>query len=184
MEWKNTGNIHSNVYRCGYCGERVSSSIGYFSSDSNYRIYICPNCNRPTYFERDKQFPSFHFGNDVKNVPDDIADLYNEARRCTSVQAFTASVMACRKLLMNIAVEKGAEEGLSFQQYVEYLNAKHYIPPNGKDWVDHIREKGNEANHEIKIMEKENTQELITFIEMLLKFIYEFPSKIKREQTE
>jgi len=43
--------------------------------------------------------------------------------------------------------------------------------------VDHIRTKGNEANHEIRLMGRQDAEELVTFVEMLLKFIYEFPSK-------
>jgi hypothetical protein len=55
------------------------------------------------------------------------------------------------------------------------------VPPNGEEWVDHIRQKGNEANHEIVLMSSEDAKDLITFIEMLLKFIYEFPNKIKKQ---
>ena len=42
---------------------------------------------------------------------------------------------------MNIAVAKGAPEGLSFIKYVEYLSENNYVPPDGKEWVDHIRKK-------------------------------------------
>ena len=79
---------------------------------------------------------------------------------------------------MNIAVEKGAKKGESFLFYVSYLADKGYVPPNGKSWVDHIRTKGNEAAHEIELMSQDDATELIQFAEMLLKFIYEFPSKI------
>lgn len=79
---------------------------------------------------------------------------------------------------MNIAVAQGAEEGKSFISYVDYLASQGYVPPNGRGWVDHIRKKGNEANHEIVLMKKEDAEELILFTEMLLKFIYEFPMKI------
>lgn len=79
---------------------------------------------------------------------------------------------------MNIAVTQGAAAGLKFIEYVEYLANKGYVPPNGKGWVDHIRKKGNEATHEIKLMEFEDAIELISFSEMLLKFIYEFPARV------
>ncbi len=79
---------------------------------------------------------------------------------------------------MHVAVEKGAAPGRSFLEYVEYLAQKGYIPPDGKGWVDHIRQKGNEANHEIKVMTAQDAGDLITFLEMLLKFIYEFPAKV------
>jgi len=96
-----------------------------------------------------------------------------------TVNSFTSTVLTCRKLLMHIAVEKGAPEGKSFMEYVEYLSQKNYVPPDGKGWVDAIRTRGNEANHEIKIMAVADASELITFLEMLLKFIYEFPAKVK-----
>jgi uncharacterized protein DUF4145 len=79
---------------------------------------------------------------------------------------------------MHIAVEKGAKEGEPFVSYVEYLARQGYVPPDGKGWVDYIRQKGNEANHEIKVMGQQDAQALIAFVEMLLKLIYEFPKRI------
>lgn len=52
---------------------------------------------------------------------------------------------------MNIAVSQGADEGLRFVEYVEYLANSGFVPPNGRGWVDHIRKKGNEATHEIAL---------------------------------
>ena len=83
---------------------------------------------------------------------------------------------------MNISVHQGAKEGLKFIEYVEYLSRNGYIPPNGKMWVDHIRKKGNEATHEILLMNQQDASELISFIEMILRFIYEFPSMIPVSQ--
>ena len=79
---------------------------------------------------------------------------------------------------MNIAVSQGAAPGESFMEYVEYLANNGYVPPKGKGWVDHIRKKGNEANHEIVLMTMGDADELISFTEMLLKFIFEFPSRV------
>ena len=85
---------------------------------------------------------------------------------------------------MHIAVSKGAEEGKSFLQYVEFLSQKGYVPPDGKGWVDHIRERGNEANHEIKIMSADDAESLIQFSEMLLKLVFEFPKKVPIKPTK
>lgn len=79
---------------------------------------------------------------------------------------------------MNIAVSLGAKAGEPFVSYVEYLASAGYVPPNGKAWVDHIRKKGNDATHEIVIMQQQDAQDLLLFSEMLLKFIYEFPKKV------
>jgi len=177
-EWQNLNKLDSRKFQCAFCTTTVGSDKGYFVPNSNRRIYICPHCNYPTYFENDKQHPAPLLGSDVSNVPSEINSLYKEIRVCTGAHAYTPAVLACRKLLMNITVQKGAEERKPFIEYVEYLADKGYVPPNGKEWVDHIRKKGNEATHEIALMNEDDAKDLITFIEMLLKFIYEFPSKI------
>ena len=49
--------------------------------------------------------------------------------------------------------------------------------------IHHIRTKGNEANHQIVIMSKEDGEQLITMVEMLLKNIFELPYMIKTVKT-
>jgi len=185
LKWHQPQKLEPVSFLCGYCGIKVSSEKGLKIIESSYNgkqkggVYICPNCNGPVFFTpKGDIFPRPILGNDVKKVPDSLSELYNEARKCTGEGCYTASVLLCRKILMNIAVNQGAEEGKRFIEYVLYLEEKGFIPPNGKKWVDHIRKKGNEANHEIKLMNQKDAKELLIFIEMLLKFIYEFPSMI------
>jgi len=78
---------------------------------------------------------------------------------------------------MHIGVAKGAAANGSFASYVTYLEANHWTPPGSKDWVDQIRSKGNEATHEIVMSTSDEAQTLVSFSEMLLRFIYEFPAK-------
>ncbi|MDQ6785444.1 MAG: DUF4145 domain-containing protein [Acidobacteriota bacterium] len=178
MSWSNVILIDSKSFTCGYCSNLVASSIGYRFGSSELKIYICPHCSNPTFFNERIQLPGVSPGNAIENLPVDIESLYNETRKCVAASCYTAAVLLCRKLLMNIGVAQGANTGESFIKYVEYLSDKGFVPPNGKGWVDHIRKKGNEANHEIVLMSKTDADELILFIEMLLKFIYEFPNKI------
>lgn len=73
-------------------------------------------------------------GDAVTGIIDpEVESMYLEARRCSSVGAYTACVMACRKLLMNVAVHKKAPENQTFAQYVEFLDAQGYIPPDGRE---------------------------------------------------
>ena len=101
-----------------------------------------------------------------------------------SVSAHTSAVMLCRILLMHIAVEKGANGNMKFQQYVDWLDKNGYIPPDGKGWVDYIRDKGNDANHEIKLMNNQDAQKLITFAAMLMKIVYEYPSMVPQPESD
>ena len=184
IKWIDKHEIAGKSYVCGFCGTYVGPNQGYLGEvrgGENANIYICPNCQKPTFFHYTEQIPAPDYGNPVSGVPTEVGSLYDEARRCMSVSAYTAAVLLCRKLLMHIAVEKGAEKGKHFIEYVEYLSNKGYVPPNGKEWVDHIRDKGNEANHEIAEVGIEDAKNLISFSEMLLKIIFELPSRIPRK---
>ena len=179
MAWNNETQIESLQFKCGFCGNIVATDKGFFDKVGLYRVYPCPHCQKVTFFDQAKnQTPGIAPGNDVGHLPNELETIYNEARRCVSVNAYTAAVLACRKLLMHVAVQQKAEPGKAFIYYVEFLANNGYVPPNGKGWVDHIRKKGNEATHEIVLMKKEDAVELISFAEMLLKFIYEFPARV------
>jgi len=125
--------------------------------------------------------PSKLMGNTVVGLPTGVESLYTEARRCSAVEAYTAVVLTCRKILMHIAVSKGAPVNKTFIKYVDYLSDNHYIPPGSELWVDHIRKKSNEANHEIIQMGMTDSEDLISFTEMLLRMIYEFPARLNKD---
>lgn len=179
MGWGGEYKIGSFKFHCGFCGSIVASDRGFQDNNARKRIFLCPHCDKPSFFDgAGSQVPGVAPGNNIGHLPTELETLYDEARQCVSVNAYTASVLACRKLLMHIGVEQKADQGKNFIYYVEYLANNGFVPPNGKGWVDHIRKKGNEATHEIVLMKKEDAEELISFAEMLLKFIYEFPARI------
>jgi len=187
MYWENLLGIASRKYVCGYCGSALASDKGWRASETPSAptiayIFICHYCSKPTFFDSNGiQTPGTVSGDPVRDITDaSVAKLYDEARHTTSAGAYTATVLCCRKLLMHIAVSKGAKTGESFASYVQFLTDKNFIPPDAKDWVDHIRTKGNEANHEIVIMTKDEAEELLSFLGMLLKIIFEFPAAVKR----
>src|SRR5262249_29827720 len=148
IKWLGIEKLQPKSYTCGYCGIVVGSNRGFREEPMadndyiNHLIYVCPFCSQPTYFGYGSQKPCVAFGNDVASVPPSIQALYQEARQCMTVCAFTGAVLLCRKILMNVAVSKGAPEGKKFIEYVEYLDTVGYVPPDGKKWVDHIRKKG------------------------------------------
>ena len=184
LNWRGSGGIGAKGYVCGHCGRSVGPDSGFYATDGGASaavawVYVCSFCKQPTYFSvSGRQVPGSRFGNDVERLPPDVGALYGEARDCFSVGAFTASVLTCRKILMNVAVANGAKEGKAFVAYVEHLAAAGYVPPNGRGWIDHIRKRGNEANHEIHAMSRGDAEELLSFTEMLLKFVFEFPGRI------
>lgn len=179
--WQNLHGVTQRTFDCGYCGHRVAPNTGWAGTargvagpQKNVEILICPNCTQPTYFDYERdQHPAVRMGADLKNLPAEIAKLYGEARDASGVRAYTACVMACRKILMNLAVLEKAPENQSFVEYVDYLVKNGFVPPKGRDWVDRIRKKGNEANHEIALMGEADARDILGLVEMLLRFNFE-----------
>lgn len=185
LGWHSADNINRKAWTCGYCGNAVGGNVGYQREkafDNGDRIYICPRCEKPTAFISidgvPTQVPGAPYGIGVLHVPVEVDAVYSEARRCIQCTAYTAAVLALRKLLMHVAVDKGADPDQPFVKYVDFLESNHYIPPDGREWADALRKMGNDATHEIKVMSEADAKRLLDFAEMLLKFVYEFPARV------
>jgi hypothetical protein len=140
ITWHNTADLSSKDYLCGYCNKPLASAKGWYGKSNvaglaDPLVYICHHCKSPTFFDpRGKQTPGIIFGNPVSEINDQsVESLYDEARITTGSGCYTAAVLCCRKLLMHIAVSKGANEGDSFINYVQFLADNNYIPPDAKD---------------------------------------------------
>ena len=189
--WERIQQIPSLDYICQHCNTRISSDIGYRlavpatiynSSDPSYPdllkagIYLCHRCGYPTFLLDGKQIPGSAFGKAFEHVPEEVNNVYNEARNCFGANAFTAVVLLCRKILMHIGVEQGAEQGKSFKCYVDYLSDNNLITATSLSQVDKIRKIGNQANHELIQNTKNEAKDILTFTSMLLATTYEYPA--------
>ena len=113
-------------YQCGFCGAEVSGAV-VASTSWNYvsdfnrnellreiRWLQCTNCGLGSVANDSNIAPGVPFGPTLEGLPDDVLSAYREARRCMRALAYTAAELLCRKILMHVAVEKGAKEGESF----------------------------------------------------------------------
>ena len=176
--WQETRTVEPTDYLCGFCGNNVASATGLTAANVAY-IRICPQCNGPTFFSSvDRQYPGARQGGFINKLPSDVASLYDEARDSMTVNVYTGSVMLCRKILMNVAVEKSAKEGLQFAAYVAWLVAEGYAPKGSEGWVTYIKNRGNDANHEIVPMDRADARGVLRFTEQLLRNIFELPNLI------
>ncbi|WP_413981415.1 DUF4145 domain-containing protein [Leuconostoc mesenteroides] len=187
----NSEKIMEATYKCGYCGSKITSDEGmYLGELSSYGqnknslpqgVFICTNCKLPSFIYNGIQVPGINFGNSVNNIPDNVNSVYEEARKSFSVGAYTGVILLCRKLLMHVGVNFGAEENKNFVYYVNYLKDNHYVSQNSGEWIDSIRKFGNVATHQIVVNTKEDAEKMIKFCEMLLKMNYEYPALMNEE---
>ena len=173
--WNQVRHIGSREYICYFCNKTVASSVGYDGSVGY--IHICPHCNRPTYFYGGRiQVPKPLPLSPVTGVEDNVRDLFEEARKCISTESYTAVAMLCRKLLMNIAVDQGAKKNKKFQEYVEYIQEENLVSKNAKELLTEIKDIGNDANHEISQVSEEQANQIIKFINEVIRQIYRVKS--------
>jgi hypothetical protein len=112
-------------YTCGHCSNQVTGLVVAQASNKygGQSLWLrCPNCQEGSVkVAHGAVLPGLPFGPSVEGLPADIQDAYEEARQCMAVQAFTAAELICRKILMHVAVEKGAKAGESFTAYLTHL---------------------------------------------------------------
>lgn len=202
IEWNNTQSMSPRSYVCGHCGNKVAPERGLSGTAVDYynferiefpaSLLLCVHCGMPTVFvsqddptEEPTQKPSPAYGDAIPNLPEKVEAIYDEARECMKVSAFTGVAMLCRALVAHVAVEKGAAANKSFQFYVQWLDGqhggKHFLPPEGAAWVDHIRDLGNDANHELVIIREHEARELIDFSSLLLRIVYDYPARMAKK---
>jgi hypothetical protein len=171
-------------FTCGYCGVTVSGAvISHYAPNPNTHIrwLQCTYCGNPSVIDgEDKLRPGARFGPGIDGLPADVAAAYDEARDSMSVSAYTGAELVCRKILMHVAVEKGAAEGDTFASYITHLQSIGYITPPMKPWVDQIRVIGNAATHELSPPDRKRAESTVMFTAELLRLVYEMDTMIAR----
>lgn len=85
--------------------------------------------------------------------------------------------------MLHMAGEVSETVPTNFFIAVEALVDSGLVPPKSKDLLDHIRNTGNKATHELDDVSKQDAEQLIIFLEAVLRFQYEFPAKLKSSQA-
>lgn len=159
-------------YTCGHCNRNVTGIVT--SYYGQIRWMLCPGCLDASVLSKDGLlFPSAPFGPVIEGLPDAVNSAYREARMCLAVNGFTACELVCRKILMHVAVEKGAAPGDSFNSYLTFLADQGYITTPMKGWVELIRKHGNQSTHKLSSPDKDRAESTLMFTAELLRLIYE-----------
>ncbi|GEA79866.1 DUF4145 domain-containing protein [Cellulomonas uda] len=126
----------------------------------------------------------------VDGCPDDVDVAWTEVRSDLSAGAATSAVMMCRKLLFHIAVEQGLapenDKGRAptFEQCLAQLREKGLLTPPLEPWVQHIKDVGNKANHDLSVITPEDALRVATFTRQLLVTTYEMPFRMREALGE
>lgn len=173
-------------YRCPHCEEAVSGAViaqVNQSTEPSVSWLRCTACGKGAVLQDDAVQPSGKAGEAVEGLPPEVQSAYDEARASASAGAYTACELMCRKILMHVAVDKGAKEGEPFASYVDYLIAQGYLTPPMKPWADLIQQHANIATHKIPPSDKNRAFGTLSFTAQLLRLVYEMDHKVAQFMT-
>jgi hypothetical protein len=112
----------------------------------------------------------------MQGLSDPVRAAYDEARDCMQVNAFTASELMCRKLLMYVACDKlDVPEGGKFETYVDALIKENLITSTMSPFADQIRKNANRSTHDLVAPSEKRAVLTLTFTTALLHEVYELP---------
>ncbi len=162
------------TYLCAHCNTMTSGLIvARYQYGIKVEWLICTGCGHGSVYDNRDLYPRSKFGPSIEGLPAEVEKAYEEARSCYSVNAFTACELICRKILMHVAVDKGAKENEAFTYYLSKLGEQGYITPPMTKWVALIREHGGKATHRIEAPDRKRAESTLMFTAELLRLIYE-----------
>jgi hypothetical protein len=172
-------------FLCGACGESTNGRVIACMTRSldGADVFWCHcSCQReePTLIVAKgtstvSQLPLAQAFHASTSWPGDLQRLFDEAAKAFAAGAYTASAMAARKVLMACACEKGAKEGENFLDYVTHITDKVLLYPPAKASIDRIRTIGNEANHKVAFVSRDDAQRALEIVRYMLNTIYALP---------
>lgn len=169
-------------YVCGHCGQQTSGAVVAVYPVNAAGVMemhpvlwlCCTACGMGSVKNGTSAVvPSVPFGPSIQGLPQDVKTAYSEARQCLGANAPTAAELMCRKILMHIAVDKGARERDTFKHYIEFLENAGYVTPPMKRWVELIKDNGNESNHLLAAPDRKRAESTVMFTAELLRLVYE-----------
>lgn len=175
---------HAN-YDCGACGQSTNGRVicEVFRRRDNatiqWALCSCPREEPSVLILQEakiaRQFPDLREFQAEEAWPEDVRRLYDEAAMSFAAGAYTASAMVARKALMVCACLEGACEGESFVRYVDYVVDRVVPVPRVRPAIDRIRTIGNEANHSVAFVGRDEAKVAMQILTYLLNAAYSLP---------
>ena len=170
-------------YTCGHCERSVGGLVIAGIGELRILWLLCPSCGHGSVQHGNTILPSLLLVPQVEGLPSDICQVYDEARKSFAVEAYTGCELLCRKILMSVAVNRGAAEDKRFEHYVDYLKDKGHITASLKDMADIIRKNGNQSAHKIGQPDPKRAEYTLKFTAQVLRSIYEIEDQFSKYQN-
>lgn len=140
-------------------------------------------------FQALKKYPGQMPTSTPAHVPPPLNRYYEQAANSLHSDHDDASGAMSRKVVdvstqQMLGVE--SKEYRTIAQRIDALAAKNLLTPDLKDWAHEVRLGGNDAAHDEDPFSHEEAEELLSFVELYLTYVYALPGRLKsrRERAE
>ncbi len=118
------------------------------------------------------------------DIPRQIADVFAEAAMALAANCPRAAAVMARRTLEAVAVDKGEDKG-TLAERLRSLGVKGVLLPTLSAWAKEVRLIGNVGAHfdPIDTVSQADTQQLLSFVRELLRFLYELPAELERRRA-
>lgn len=158
--------LYFDTYKCGNCS---SFSLVFWSGSRdlhNYRVIPYPI--------KYNQAPEY--------LPEAIGRYWLQAHRNIRDGNWDSVAVMARSALQIALREKGAQ-GNSLRDEINCLASRGELPPLMKEWADKVRLLGNDGAHpnlNSEGVSSVDAQDVTSFLDFLLEYLYELPLKIEK----
>lgn len=117
------------------------------------------------------------------DVPAEIASAFSEAATALSARCPRASAVMARRTLEAVTADQGQASG-SLHERLKALASSGVLLPTLSDWASEVRLIGNAGAHydPIETVSQEDAQQLLSFVQELLRYLYELPAELGRRR--
>ena len=118
-----------------------------------------------------------------KDIPQDVSNIFDEAVTTYYANAPRATAVMLRRTVESIAVHFGETEGVLANR-LKSMAEKNILQPSLADWAKEVRLIGNQGAHfdPANDVSMEDAKQLLTFVQELLRYLFELPAELQRRR--
>lgn len=116
-------------------------------------------------------------------LPPNIEKFYRQALDNENRKNWDSCGAMCRKVLDVATKEKGADQNDGMKKRLSFLQQNGILSPALVEWADAIWKDGNDASHDSDPFSPEEAQQIRSFTELFLMYVYTLPGMLKDRQS-
>jgi len=108
-------------------------------------------------------------------MPKQLQNAYTEACKSFVNKCYLAVALICRTIIAYVAIDRGAEPGRKFENYVEYLVEENLLSSLAEAPLNQLRQSAGRAAHQLVDITEMNALVFLSNLDAMLKIIYVEP---------